>query len=236
MKKIAIITCLHGDEGALLEVAKKFRDRAKIIVGNPEGLKQNKRFIEADLNRVFPGNKNGTKYEERRAAEILEEIKGYDQVIDLHSSSSNVELFGILTKPNNKNLALAKSLGLKKVVVMSEELAHGKSLLDYHDNSISLEVGPHSQTESMAEVDKSLKGFFNGEQTNDTELERFTVFKLIKCEEQITGLINNFEEVKKGQLIAKGNKEYYAEFDFFPVLVGEKAYKGIICLAAKKEI
>ena len=32
MKKIAIITCLHGDEGALLEVAKKFRDRAKIIV------------------------------------------------------------------------------------------------------------------------------------------------------------------------------------------------------------
>ena len=47
--------------------------------------------------------------------------------------------------------------------------------------------------------------------------------------------MENFKPVKKGDLIAKGEKEYYAEFDFIPIFVGEKAYKGILCMATRKK-
>ena len=56
---------------------------------------------------------------------------------------------------------------------------------------------------------------------------------MIKGEENVEMFIKNFEFVKKGDLIARGEKEYYAEFDFYPIFVGEKAYKGILCLATK---
>ena len=226
MKNIAIIICLHGDELFGLEVMDKLDENIPVFIGNPKAIQKKVRYIDIDLNRAFPGKKDGN-YEERRAFYLMNKLKKFKHVIDIHSSSSNLELFGILTEPNKEKLQLAKKLGLKKIVLMSEKLANGNSLIDNHDCAISLEIGPHEKKENVDEVIKIINNPSNHK--DDYKSKMFKVFDIIKGNETKL-FIKNFQEVKKGELITKDMK---AEFDFIPVFVGEKAYKNIICLAAK---
>jgi len=228
--KLAIVCCLHGNEKYGLEVMKKLSSHASFFIGNPLAVKKNKRFIDSDLNRSFPGNKNGN-YEEKQAHTLLKELKYSNYVLDLHSSSNNCPLFGIITKPNKDKIEFARKLGLKKLVIMPKHFASGKSLIDFVKCGISLEVGPHERKENVSEVVNLIK---NLEENNPKDkLEIYQIFSIIpKKEGKI--LIENFQEVKKGQIISKRRLTQKARFDFTPVLVNEKSYKGVLCLACKK--
>jgi succinylglutamate desuccinylase len=227
----AIVVCLHGNELFGLDILDRLSGRFSVYLGNPLAITKKTRFIDEDLNRAFPGNINGN-YEQKRADNLLKKLKGHKQIIDVHSSSSNIELFGILTNPKRENIDLAKKLGLKKVVIITPKFADKKALIDYVDCGISLEVGPHGREENVQEIINAIE---NLDKDNLSDPEIFEVFDIIKSEEEnLEPQIENFKAVKKGDLIAKGAKEYYAQEDFIPVFVGEESYKGILCLAIKK--
>ena len=226
--KIAIVCCLHGDEKYGLEVIKKFPSPLSFI-GNELALKRHTRFIDTDMNRCFPGKIDGN-YEEQRAFELNKKLKDFDYVIDLHSSSNPCPLFGIITKPNQEKIELVKKLRLKKLVIMPKFFASGKALIDFMKCGISLEIGPHERKENIDEVTRAINNLLENKQ--DKTLEIFEVVKMIK-KEQENVLINNFQEVKKGQIVAEGKGKQAADFDFIPVLVNEKAYEGTLCLACK---
>lgn len=235
MRDIGIVVCLHGNEHIGLEVNKKLNIGLPIFIANPLAVKNNVRFIDSDMNRSFPGKIDGN-YEERQAYHLLKQIKKFKHVIDVHSSSCKIELFGIITKPNAEKLHLAKKMGIKKVVLMNEIFAKGTSMIDNLDCAISLEVGPHNRKENLSEVIdliKNLKNNLNKDCSN-FKLEIFEVTKILFGENISKFYIENFKEVKKGDLIAESDKKHYAQFDFFPIFVGEDAYKGIICMATKK--
>ncbi len=234
MDSIAIMTCLHGNEPFGLEVKRILEKNVPVFVGSPLAIEKNVRFVESDLNRVFPGKENGD-YEEKRAREILNELKDFDIVIDVHSSPCEMPLFGIITKPNNQKIEFAKKLGLKKLIIMSSKLANGGALIDHVPFGISLEIGPHDRENNVKEVVDLINNFLNKNNKNNN-MEIFEVFDLIKGEKGVKFFIDNFKEVKKGSLIARGKKEYFAEYDFVPVFVGRNSYSGILCLAAKKNI
>ncbi len=59
MKNIALVVGLHGDEPFGLEVAEKFSNIIPSFIGNPLALEKGVRYIELDLNRVFPGKEMG---------------------------------------------------------------------------------------------------------------------------------------------------------------------------------
>ena len=67
MKNMILVCCLHGNEGFGLEVCNS-QSLFPFVLANEKVLKEKKRFIDADLNRVFSGKLEGN-YEERRAAE-----------------------------------------------------------------------------------------------------------------------------------------------------------------------
>ncbi|MBS3094157.1 succinylglutamate desuccinylase/aspartoacylase family protein, partial [Candidatus Pacearchaeota archaeon] len=73
MEKLVIICCLHGNEIYGLEVCKD-QSLFPFILANEKALKENKRFIDSDLNRSFPGKADGN-YEERRAFELTKKLK-----------------------------------------------------------------------------------------------------------------------------------------------------------------
>lgn len=83
-KKILFIVGTHGDEligPSLLEKLSNQHDVSalyKSVIGNPRALAQNKRFTEADLNRVAPGDANSSIYEVARAAELVGLFKQFD--------------------------------------------------------------------------------------------------------------------------------------------------------------
>ena len=233
--KLAIVCCLHGNERYGMEVIKRLPTSLPFFIGNPRALEENKRFIDVDLNRCFPGKENGN-YEERRAFKLVNKLKDFDYVIDLHSSTNNCPLFGIITKPNEGKTKFAKKLRLKRLVIMPEYFASGKALIDFVKCGISLEIGPHTRRENIDEVSNLISKFVDGK-ILDSEIEIFEVIDIIKKEISGNILIKNFEEVKKEEPIIRGEfANQIAKFDFVPVLVGEEAYRDILCLAMQRGI
>ncbi|MDP2925501.1 MAG: succinylglutamate desuccinylase/aspartoacylase family protein [Nanoarchaeota archaeon] len=232
MKNLAIVCCLHGNERYGFEVSKN-QSFFHFFLSNKKAFIENKRCIDADLNRCFPGKIDGN-HEERLAYNLIKKIKDFYYIIDLHSCSNNCPMFGIITKPNPEKIEFAKQLGLKKLIIMPEFFASGKALIDFVDCGISIEVGPHNRKENVREAIQLIKNIIENKINEDIDIyEAFNIIK--KSKENI--LINNFENITKGQIIASdisGNQS--AEYDFTAVLVGEDVYEGVLCLACRRII
>lgn len=230
--KLCVVVSLHGDEPFGVEVMEKLSGTMPVIVGNPKAIERGVRYIDSDLNRAFPGNNQGN-YEERRAAELTEKLKEYDYVIDVHSSVCDFELFGIILKPTKEKIDLAKKMGLKKLVVVKDEIFKGQALIEHVKCGISLEVGPHERENNVEEVTRAIRRLME-EENEKGEIELFEVFDIIKGDIKASKNLANFKEVKKGETIAEGDDCLFAPFDFVPIFVGEQAYEGVLCLAARK--
>lgn len=232
--KFGIVCCVHGNETYGLEVIDKLPVSVPNFIANPMAVEKNKRFIDVDLNRCFPGKLNGN-YEEVIADRLTNDLRYFDYILDLHSSSNNCPMFGIITKPNKDKIEFAKKLGLKRLVVMPEFFASGKALIDFVNCGISIEVGPHKRDENTQEVLELINNFLYKNKKNE-DIEIYEVFDIIK-KNLSNIIIENFEKIKKGQIIAYDtqdtNIKQCADFDFTAVLVEEGSYGDILCLACK---
>ena len=100
-KRISIVTGIHGDElegkfvcFEVLRKIKENKDKLKGIVDvypalNPLGIDSITRGIPAfdmDMNRLFPGNKDGDMLE-YIASHIIEDLVGSDACVDIHASN-----------------------------------------------------------------------------------------------------------------------------------------------------
>ena len=100
-RRVCIVTGSHGDEleGQMVcyLVAKQLNEHLDLLDGtveiypalNPLGIDTIQRGIpnfDLDMNRIFPGNPNGTMAEQA-AHLIVEDLKGADLVFDIHSSN-----------------------------------------------------------------------------------------------------------------------------------------------------
>ncbi len=101
MKRLSIVTGIHGDElegqYVAYELQRRIREQKDCLKGivdiypamNPLGIDSITRGIPAfdlDFNRLFPGNIDGNMTE-YLAAGIIEDVKGSDCVIDIHASN-----------------------------------------------------------------------------------------------------------------------------------------------------
>lgn len=100
-KRFCIVTGTHGDEleGQMVcyEMARLIQANIEQLDGtveiwpalNPLGIDTLQRGVpnfDLDMNRIFPGNENGTMAEQT-AYRICEDLKGADMVLDIHSSN-----------------------------------------------------------------------------------------------------------------------------------------------------
>ena len=103
-RRISIVSGIHGDElegqYVCYEVARRIAEHPENLKGivdiypalNPLGLESAQRLvpkIEMDMNRMFPGDKNGNMME-RIAAAIVDSIAGSDICVDVHASDTEV--------------------------------------------------------------------------------------------------------------------------------------------------
>ncbi len=101
MKRISIVTGIHGDElegqYVCFELQRRIEQDKKCLTGivdiypamNPLGIDSITRGIPAfdlDMNRLFPGNIDGSMTE-YVAARITEDVAGSDCVLDIHASN-----------------------------------------------------------------------------------------------------------------------------------------------------
>lgn len=101
MKRISIVTGIHGDElegqYVCYELQRRIENEKDKLTGivdiypaiNPLGIDSITRGIPAfdlDMNRLFPGNIDGNMTE-YLAAEIIDDVAGSDCVMDIHASN-----------------------------------------------------------------------------------------------------------------------------------------------------
>lgn len=94
--KILIDAGIHGDEVAGIYACDTVMKYIKVLEGtvcfiprvNMEAYRQNVRGVNVDLNQVFPGNANGSIYEEKLAFDFMNFVDEFrpDYVINLHEA------------------------------------------------------------------------------------------------------------------------------------------------------
>lgn len=231
-KKIIFSVATHGNEGFTIPILKKLSNldcsqKFDWIISNPKALKKYQRYIEADLNRVAPGNINSNKYELRRAYDLIKKFNQYQCVIDLHGTPAKTGIFTIVTNPKKENLLLASLLPIQNVVIWSpDNLQKPGPLTQFVDCGVEIECGSKDSIKIQKELGAILVSYLNniGSKNKKTKYKQrfFRVYEslLKKDYEDKEEKLKEFEKIKiNGEI-------------FFPLLVNR--YPDITCYKMQK--
>jgi len=138
--KILVIGGMHGNEPLGIRVVKMFQAKPTrsitSILANEEAVAANRRFIQQDLNRSFPGDIRNKEYEKRRAAQMLTICRNYDITLDFHNTHCPDNDCSFVGESGDKKLLnISGYFGLKKVIVADYDCIN-----KYARNCISIEI------------------------------------------------------------------------------------------------
>ncbi|MDO6686600.1 MULTISPECIES: aspartoacylase [unclassified Agarivorans] len=171
ISNIAIVGGTHGNEFSGIYLLKKWQQHPQLLArsslsvetvfANPKAYGENKRYIDADLNRQFSASDLAdfslANYEQSRAKVLHQQLgpkanPNMDLVIDLHNTTSNMGPTLILLDQTPFDLQLAayvKMLMPEAVVFLDEpedDLANHRFLASCGRRGVLIEVGPQPQS------------------------------------------------------------------------------------------
>ena len=170
IKRIAVVGGTHGNEFSGIYLVKKWQQNPETlsregltietVFANPKSFEENKRYVDADLNRQFSfsdlTNNKLTNYEQSRAKVINAELgpKGNaksDFIIDLHNTTSNMGPTLILLKSdefNRKMGAYVLSKMPEAVIVFEDHVSMEEHyfLASIAEQGVIVEIGPQPQS------------------------------------------------------------------------------------------
>lgn len=230
-KRILIVGAQHGDERLgprLFSFLKKNNPKllasVDYICGNPKAYHANVRYTESDLNRSYtPANYNLSTYEERRAQKILKYIsaRNYDFVLDVHTSTSDVGCFFLATGLSETVRQIVSSSRITRVAIMPAHIADC-SLIGQVAQAISIEYNRKlaRNRQTLIELTEMLQNLVRGSTGRKQYREIYYVQDVISPDTDLGVSARNFEKSKDG---------------CYPILYGEKNYKGYRGFAATRK-
>ncbi len=249
INRIAIIGCTHGDEIIGKRVIEYFKN-VKLEQGNIQGVIANKyafrhkkRFVDVDLNRSFPGKKNG-EHEERVAYELGKSLKNYDLCLDIHATNSKFNNAIIVTKMNKKIKSFLKLIPIKKVVLMKKESMRNGALIHHAPFGVCLEYGPDKTGSNYTYAVRDIKqlmanlNLMKGKKRIYPVKELFEVNDIYKVHRNFkpNKLLKDFHLIRKNQYVGKlRNKKELSHKNFYPIFLGKGRYESTLALMANKK-
>ncbi len=247
-----ILAGIHGDEKCGVKALEKILPNLKIErgrvffgYGNPSAIKANKRFIEANLNRMFKSNdllsKDDTKsYEYQRAQFLKSYLNQTDALLDIHASFTPNSKPFVICEANARGII--EYLPINLIVSGFDKVEPGGT--DYYMNSINkigvcVECGYLNNPESIKTAEKSIFAFLKarGHILNNLTPKKQSYIRiynlyLTKTDNfTLAKTFYDFEEISKNQIIGKdGEEEVIAEKDGVILfaqnqkLIGEEAF------------
>ena len=236
--EIAVVGGIHGDEPCGVRAVEQLIERepdvdrpVKCIVANEEALERDVRYVDADLNRVFPGDPDSDAHEERLAASLLAELKGCT-TLSMHSTQSYTGTFAVLA---DETLTLARSvcpyLTLDAAVDAS---AFTEGRLIEHAPVIEVECGYQGSEQAtenastIAEEFLAALGALPGGEPHSEGVPLYRLTHLIPKSraEAYDVPATNFERVAAGETYATVDGEaLVADEPFYPVLMSPYGYE-----------
>lgn len=234
----AVIFHVHGDEPAGGKAVERLKESdiellkpLKLVEANPQAAEEGVRYIDTDLNRVFPGDPDSDLLEERLASRIIDELEGF-KVLNIHSTRSSPTPFCNLKEADREK---AKWVGIEKFAVFEDGNGSAENYLD----SVLLEVGPQGSDKAAEQAFEVLMNFLSyhgivdGE-VPEKEVEFYRIFEKVEGGDYVfTG--ENFSIVERGEKYAeRSGEDVLAEESFYPVLMSTNGYDDMLGFKAEK--
>jgi len=177
--KVTLVCCVHGNELFGKTVFYYFLRKIEqypglsLVLANEPAIKARKRYVDADLNRSFPGNTNSKLYEPRLAAKLLDTINPKSVIIDIHTTKTRLKAINIVTSLNSTTKSLLSTIPYPEVAYMGQGFG---SLISQYERAVSLEYNRDyakraTVLKTLDRVVKSLLHNKNGRYTDKTIYE-----------------------------------------------------------------
>lgn len=222
--KFVLVCCLHGDEPfgrKVFDYFEKYSDSYgtfKLILANQIALSKKVRFIDADLNRCFPGSRSGN-FEQKIAYNLIKKIPKTAYIFDIHTTITNIKFAPIITSYNKHTQKILNLIDAECVIQVKEVLS-GKSLIGQFDRGVSLEINRHyaKKDEALSAVAQIISDLFSGRQKLKRYRKIFQVDGVIDKKIKLPKKVDNFKKIRG--------------LGVYPILYHKNSYPDIHALSA----
>lgn len=243
--EIAVLAGVHGDEPCgvraverLLEERPTVQRPVKLVVANENALERRVRFVDEDLNRVFPGDPDAETHERRLAHRLVEELEGC-LTFSMHSTQSYADPFAIVDGVDETAARLCPQLPVT-AMVETENFAEGRLMTEI--DTIEVECGQQGSESAAQNANRLMRAFLTavGVLPGDTVSRDLPVFRLTDVvpkepADTYEVFVENFTEVEAGAPFAAADgNEQVADESFYPVLMSPYGYRDVFGYAAEK--
>ncbi|MCK5616327.1 succinylglutamate desuccinylase/aspartoacylase family protein [Candidatus Pacearchaeota archaeon] len=231
-KNIVILAGVHGNEVCGVKAFNEIIPNIEIekgevtfIYANLKAQKQNKRFVEENLNRCFLDNQPeemANTLEGKTAKAIMLYLQKADILLDLHSANSSSNLKFLICESDC--LELAQTLSPQKIIMGIDNAEKGGTdgyMFNMKKPGICVECGAHETKESIEVAKESIYSLLRKIQAIKGEPKIYPDKNLYRAKYmyktkngpfKIVGKYKNFDKVKEKTLIGTdGKEEIYIE-------------------------
>lgn len=247
---LGFVACTHGDETIGLKAMAVLRDvcpmRGRIIgiLAHPGAVANKKRFFKTDLNRSFPGKRNGSG-EQKLARHILQTLRACTAIVDIHGTNANIDSLAIVTKWNSTTKSLLGMLPIRKVMYSSSRVFAKGALISNVPVGVAIEYGPDKSGLRYGVTVRHLKcllrnnGIIPGRKMRYSKKVLYSIIGTYNIPKKFaqSSSLKEFRYIKKGQYIGRtGKKKLFATTGFYPIFMGKGRYPGVLALMANRQI
>lgn len=255
-KNILVLAGVHGNESfgvdAINEVISSLKitkGKVTFIIANPEAIKQNKRFIEFNLNRCFlklQPNEIYDSLEGKIARKLMPYLEDADWLLDIHGSNSQGSIPFIICE--EQSFEVAKQLPFDIISYNWDRFQPGSS--DYYMNTqnkigICAECGYLGDSSSKEKAKQTITDFLILAGSIKGKIKNNPEKKFIKIASQYKNRygkfkksrnFKDFELLDKNEVIGKDkNKKIYAKSGDRLLFVRDRENIGEECFLIAKE-
>ena len=239
--EVAVVGGVHGDEPSGVRAVERLRraiERGELdlrrglalVVANPAAVEAGVRYLDADLNRSFPGDPDGN-HEQRLAARLVEATRNL-LTLSLHATHSEEEPTALFDSAQAGMLEYASDLPVP-YVVDHRRTAPG-SYAEVND-VLTVEAGCQGTEAAAVTAEKLVLDFLRSTGTLEGTPDAMDSVYFAMDEqvpkppsEEYELLVENFELVERGAPFARaGDETLYADAPFYPILMSAWGYDDV---------
>lgn len=242
--EVAVVGGLHGDEPSGVWAVRRLQQAdldlqrgVAFVVANPGAVETGVRYVESDLNRVFPGDPTGDR-EERLAAELCD-LVGPLTTVSLHDTHSRPVPFALVHRSQPLEYELAADLPVQYVV---DHSGVNEGTITTCGPVVEIEVGSDDPREGARSAEEQAVAFLQRVDAlpGSPPPAEPAYFQMIDRIPKPPGAsyrlhVRNFERVPAGTVYATiDGRDLVAEEPFYPILMSETGYVDILGYRAHK--
>ena len=235
--EVAVVGGVHGDETGGIRAVRRLREAdldlqrgVAFVLANPAAIDAGERYLDSDLNRVFPGDPDGDR-EERLAAHMCTVIEDRP-TLSLHGTSSRPTPFALVYRSDPREFEVAAQLPVPQVV---DHWGVNEKTITTCGCTIEIEVGPQGSEAAAASAERQARAFLRAMdalpgEPSDIGQQFFHMAEPVPKPpgESYALHVENFEPVSRGTVYATvDGRELIADEPFYPILMSEDGYPDI---------